>query len=224
MSETESLVKALECLLFAAKEPVAIPRLAEVMAVEATELPRLLAELETSLGGHGLHLVKLAGGYSLATRPEFADHVHRLLEPDPERLSLQALETLAIIAYRQPITRPEIEDVRGVNSSGSVASLLEKDLIRIAGRRDAAGRPFLFETTAHFLSVFGLSDLSDLPDIGELRRRMDAQVILVDEESAAEAQDAAQEMPTDGEAPDMALPGEGRDPESAPAAEDADSQ
>ena len=176
--------QALECLLFAAKEPVAIPRLAEVLQIEATELPQLLQELEEALEGRGLQLMKLAGGYSLSTRPAYAEYVQRLLEPDPEKLSVQALETLAIIAYRQPITRPEVDEVRGVNSSGTVTSLLEKDLIRIAGRRDAPGRPFLFETTPHFLSIFGLSDLDELPELGELKRRLDRALPLEADEAA----------------------------------------
>lgn len=168
MSERQPLVNALECLLFAAKEPVAVGRLAQVLEVDVTRLPGLLEELQRAREGTGLHVLALAGGYALATRPEYSDHVQRLLEPDPERLSVQALETLAIIAYRQPITRPEVDEVRGVNSSGAVASLVEKNLVRVAGRKDAPGRPFLLETTPHFLSVFGLHDLSDLPELGDL--------------------------------------------------------
>jgi segregation and condensation protein B len=159
------LLCALQCVLFVAGEPLPVDRLAQALGREVTDLPGLCDRLNAHLTGQGLHVVQLAGGYALATRPEFADYVQRLLEPEPERLSIQALETLAIIAYRQPITRPEIDALRGVNSGGVVTSLLEKGLVRISGRKDAPGRPFLLETTAHFLSSFGLSDLSDLPRV-----------------------------------------------------------
>jgi len=156
---------ALQCVLFVGGEPLPVDRLAQALACEVTDIPRLCDALNERLGGQGLHVVQLAGGYALATRPEYADYVQRLLEPEPERLSIQALETLAIIAYRQPITRPEIDMLRGVNSAGVVTSLLEKGLVRISGRKNAPGRPFLLETTAHFLSAFGLAELSDLPRV-----------------------------------------------------------
>jgi len=163
--DDRELLCALQCLLFVAGEPLPVDRLAQALGQEVTDIPGLCDRLNAHLENQGLHVVQLAGGYALATRPEFADYVQRLLEPEPERLSIQALETLAIIAYRQPITRPEIDALRGVNSGGVVTSLLEKGLIRIRGRKDAPGRPFLLETTAHFLSAFGLGDLSDLPRV-----------------------------------------------------------
>ena len=125
----------------------------------------MVTALGELLAASAVHVVQLAGGYQLATRPRYARYVQRLREPEPERLSPQALETLAIVAYRQPITRPEIDEIRGVNSSGAVNGLLEKGLIEIAGRKDAPGRPFLLTTTAHFLSTFGLNDLSELPEL-----------------------------------------------------------
>lgn len=165
LCETTELLCALQCILFVGGEPLPVDRLAVALACEVTDIPRLCERLNEHLEGQGLHVVQLAGGYALATRPEYADYVQRLLEPEPERLSIQALETLAIIAYRQPITRPEIDSLRGVNSGGVVTSLLEKGLIRIGGRKDAPGRPFLLETTAHFLSSFGLAELTDLPRV-----------------------------------------------------------
>ncbi len=209
MNDNDHLVNALECLLFAAKEPVPMQRLADVLAVDVTLLPGLLQELGARREGTGLDVVQLAGGYSLATRPDYADYVRTLLEPDPERLSVQALETLAIVAYRQPMTRPEIDEVRGVNSSGAVASLIQKDLVRVAGRKDAPGRPFLLETTPHFLSLFGLKDLDDLPDIGELRRAMEQQGLAIDDDPtpddfSAETQEAASRG--EGSAPAEAKP------------------
>jgi segregation and condensation protein B len=222
MSEDTHLINTLECLLFAAKEPLPVQRLAEVMQCEATDLPRLLHELNERRTHTGLHAAHLAGGWVLATRPEYAEAVQRLLEPDPQRLSIQALETLAIIAYRQPITRPEVDEIRGVNSSGAVTSLIEKDLVRIAGRKDAPGRPFLLQTTAHFLSVFGLSELAELPDIGELRRRMEQQYLVAaeggDEATGAQSEPAEQGDPavTDAEGGEAPSTVTARDPGEEP--------
>lgn len=162
-SSPEEQLWALQCVLFVAGEPLPVDRIAQALGCDALAVPALCRQLNERLAGQGLHVVQLAGGWALATRPEYADFVQRLLEPEPERLSVQALETLAIIAYRQPITRPEVDALRGVNSGGVVTSLLEKGLVRISGRKDAPGRPFLLETTAHFLSAFGLKDLADLP-------------------------------------------------------------
>jgi segregation and condensation protein B len=124
-------------------------------------------ELSARLVGHGLHVLLLAGGYSLATREEYGEVVRVFLEPKPEELSRQALETLAIIAYRQPITRPQVEAVRGVNSAGAVRTLLEKGLVRTAGRDKGPGRACVFVTTREFLSLFGLAGLEDLPPLSD---------------------------------------------------------
>lgn len=201
MTEDEVLINTLECILFAAKEPVPVPRLAEAIGQEATAVPSLLERLGERLHGTGLQVIALAGGYSLATRSEFAEAVQRFLEPDPEKLSVQALETLAIIAYNQPLTRPEIDEVRGVNSSGAVNSLIEKGLVRVAGRKDAPGRPFLLETTPYFLSVFGLSSLDDLPSISNLRHMMEQQRgLLLEGEPAPPATDSGDPPAEPGEA------------------------
>ena len=164
MSSTD-LVSALQCLLFVAEEPLSSQRAAEILQIRPEEVAELIEKLQHKLQGHGLHVVHLAGGYSLATLPDYADYVQALLEPDPQRLSRQALEVLAIVAYRQPITRPQIDALRGVNSSTVLNSLIEKDLLRITGRANAPGRPFVLATTSYFLSAFGLSDLDDLPQL-----------------------------------------------------------
>lgn len=164
----QDLTRAAECLLFVSSGPVPARRLAQHLGVAPGQVPEIIDELARELAGRGLHVIEIAGGYSLATRPEHAELVTAFLEPDPERLSVQALETVAIIAYRQPITRPEIDEVRGVNSGGVIHTLLEKDLIRLAGRKQAPGRPFLLETTDTFLSVFGLKSLDELPQLQEL--------------------------------------------------------
>ena len=164
---TLDLCAAAECVLFVSREPVPAGRLAECLGVPPDRIPPLMEELGARLAGQGLHVLLLAGGYSLATREEYGEVVRVFLEPKPEELSRQSLETLAIIAYRQPITRPQVEAVRGVNSAGAVRTLLEKGLVRTAGRDKVPGRPFIFVTTNEFLSLFGLAGLEDLPPLSD---------------------------------------------------------
>ena len=182
---------AIECLLFASNKPVSEAKLAEVLGVAEQRIAVLIDQLQQRLEDGGLCLVELAGGYNLATRPEYADFVEQLLEPEPERLSVAALETVAIIAYRQPITRPEIDQLRGVNSSGVVNTLMEKGLVEVAGRKNAAGRPFLLKTTRHFLASFGLRDLDELPRLAELEGRELAQGLVPARSASAATGQAA---------------------------------
>ena len=163
--DRDDTIRALQALIFASDEPCDEQRLALLLEVPVEDVETLVAELSELMSESALQIVRLAGGYQMATRPRYARYVQRLREPEPERLSPQALETLAIIAYLGPITRPEIDEIRGVNSTGSVNSLLQKGLVEISGRKEAPGRPFLLVTTAHFLSTFGLNDLSELPDL-----------------------------------------------------------
>jgi segregation and condensation protein B len=164
-TERSELIRGLQAIIFAAEAPCEEHRLASLLEVPVEDIEGLVADLAEMMSDSALQVVQLAGGYQMATRPRYASYVQRLREPEPERLSPQALETLAIIAYLGPITRPEIDEIRGVNSTGSVNSLLEKGLVEIAGRKDAPGRPFLLVTTSHFLSTFGLNDLSELPEL-----------------------------------------------------------
>lgn len=163
--DCEHLAAALQCLLFAATDPLPMARLAELLACPPEVASRALAVLEERLDGGGLQVVRLAGGLTLGTRQEFAEYVQRLREPPPERLSAAALEVLAIVGYRQPITRAEVDAIRGVDSSASLRTLLDKGLVAVRGRKHAPGRPMLFVTTEQFLRTFGLQDLSDLPDV-----------------------------------------------------------
>ena len=167
---TQDLVNALECIIFLADEPLAEGRLAGILEVEEAQIGQLAEQLSERLDGSGLQVLRIAGGYKLSTRPAYAAWVERLREPEPSRLSQAALETLAVIAYRQPVTQPEIEAVRGVDCSGVVTTLLEKGLVAVAGRRKAPGRPFLYRTTTQFLATFGLADLSELPLLDSLLR------------------------------------------------------
>jgi segregation and condensation protein B len=170
--DEERLKAIIESLLFAAGEPVSLNRLAAVLdSVPREEIRNAVGALgaEYSQGGRGLTIEEVAGGYQLRTRKEFAPHIRKLLAGKPPRLSRSLLETVAIIAYRQPVTRPEIEEVRGVDCGGVLETLLERRLIRIAGRKEAPGRPMIYATTAEFLEVFGLKDLDSLPDLKEFQ-------------------------------------------------------
>ncbi len=164
---TSDLAAIAECILFVSSRPVPAERLATYLQISPQQVPAVIATLAERLQEGGLHVVELAGGYNLATRPQYAEVVTAFLEPDPQRMSVQALETLAIVAYRQLATRVEIDELRGVNSAHVLHSLLEKNLIRLAGRKQAPGRPFLFETTEEFLRAFGLKSLDELPRLEE---------------------------------------------------------
>jgi len=158
----------LECLLFVAPEPVTARQVAEVLDVDEETAQAALEHFRRGYtSGGGLQVIRVAGGYQLRTRPEFASAVASFLRPTAQKLSRQALETLAIVAYEQPITQPEIDALRGVNSDGVIKTLAERDLIREAGRKDAPGRPILYRTTDYFLKHFGLADLSELPKLEE---------------------------------------------------------
>jgi len=166
-------VDVLEALLFASDAPIEAARIQEVLELDS---PAAARELVDTLGrrldreGRALQVIEVGGGFRLVTRPEVAPWLIKLQRSKTKsRLSRPALETLAIIAYRQPVSRPEVDAIRGVNSEGVLDNLLDRRMIRIGGRRDSPGRPFLYETTREFLVAFGLRDLSDLPKVeGEL--------------------------------------------------------
>ncbi len=162
-----SLAGAVETLLFASAEPLTPADLARVLACDEELVAAALAELTQRLeaSGSGLQVVQIAGGFQFATRPEYHEFVRRMIAQSPPKLSRAALETAAIIAYRQPITQPEIEAVRGVASGSVIKTLLERDLIAEAGRRPTVGRPIMYVTTQSFLHYFGMKDLSELPPL-----------------------------------------------------------
>jgi segregation and condensation protein B len=163
-----TLATALECLLFVADRPVRLERLADATQAPPAAVQEALGFLQQRLDGSGLLLQAVAGGYQIGTRPEHADLVRRFLQREHgESLTRGALETLAVIAYRQPATRGDIEAVRGARSDWHIERLLERQLIREVGRRSSPGRPVLFGTTELFLRYFGLNDLSELPAMGE---------------------------------------------------------
>jgi len=166
-------VDVLEALLFASDAPIEAERIQEVLELDSPAAARELADaLRRRLDGEGraLQVLEVGGGFRLVTRPEVAPWLVKLQRSKTKsRLSRPALETLAIIAYRQPVSRPDVDAIRGVNSEGVLDNLLDRRMIRIGGRKDSPGRPFLYETTREFLVAFWLRDVSDLPKVeGEL--------------------------------------------------------
>jgi segregation and condensation protein B len=169
--EREELKPIVESLLFVADGPLTIQRLREVLeGASQEEIRSALEELRDDLESQhrGIRLAEVAGGYQLRTATAYADSIKKFLGGRPARMSRATLETLAIIAYKQPITKAEIEAIRGVDVDGIVTALLERGLIRAVARKDVPGRPFLYGTTAEFLQLFNLKDLSHLPTLKEM--------------------------------------------------------
>ena len=178
--EDHELKSIVESLLFVSTEPLTIDQLASVLALSSdrqqlavrqrifTVLQKLQEEYREM--GRGLQLVEVAGGYQITTRPENAPWIKQLQTVrTATRLSRPALETLAIVTYRQPVTTPEVESIRGVDCSGVLKTLLERRLIKIVGRKEAVGKPMLYGTTREFLQYFGLRDISELPPLKDLQ-------------------------------------------------------
>jgi len=215
-SRLESII---ESVLFAAGGPIGARKLVEVLNGPSTrEVKRALRSLVAHYETHrrGIRLIEVAGGYQFRTAPENKEWVRALFRERPARLGRATLETLAVIAYKQPVTRAEIEAVRGVDADSALSSLLAKRLIKIAGRKESVGRPLLYATTSDFLEVFGLKDLSDLPALKEI-----GPVAETDDEAGADDVDksgaAAEAVEPGGD--QLAAPGGGADPDGAGAAE-----
>ena len=188
------LAAVLEALLFVSPEPVPVSRLATAVGnVSKAEVEQALRRLEEDLAqeGRGIQLVKLAGGYRLVTKAEYAPWLKRLDKAKAaQKLSRSALESLAIIAYKQPLVRAEIEEIRGVETSGVLRTLLERKLVRIVGRKEVPGRPIMYGTTKFFLEHFGLQDLTQLPPLREFKELGEAeQALLPMEEEKADIDD-----------------------------------
>lgn len=166
-----ALKPLIEALIFASDEPLTLERLLGVLEGETREDVRgALKELVLEYGAvkRGIYMDEVAGGFQLRTLPEYAPWIKRLFKIGMQRMSKASLETLAIIAYKQPVTRAELESIRGVDSAGVLATLLERRLIRIAGRKDEPGRPIVYGTTREFLETFSLKDLTQLPTLKEM--------------------------------------------------------
>jgi segregation and condensation protein B len=181
----------LEALIFASPEPLTPKAIFKLLASEPKEdvllaLDALKREYE---GRGGLQLVEIAGGYQIVTRPDLHEWVRRLFhERTTQKLTVQSLETLAVIAYRQPVTSAEISEIRGVDTGGVINTLLERHLVKIAGRKQVVGRPFLYATTKEFLIRFGLNDLSDLPRVEDMADALGLEAPILVERQPAEEQ------------------------------------
>jgi segregation and condensation protein B len=189
---------ALEAVLFMAAEPLPLAEVAEILEASPEEADALLRQLDADYAQRGMQLTRVAGGYQVSTRPEYGPYVAKLHKPERFRLSRAALETLAIVAYKQPTTRPEIDAVRGVNSDSPLDTLVQYDLVCEVGRKEAPGRPVLYRTTQNFLGYFGLNSIEDLP-------RLDA-IPVAEPESEADSQqspvdDREQEQRTEPDSP-----------------------
>jgi segregation and condensation protein B len=162
---SDEIRKGIECLLFVACEPLSLKKLAELTGNDENTVYFLLLELQQFYQGHGFELVETAGGWQFYTRPELAGYVEKLYRPKMNLFSKAALETLAIIAYKQPITRAEVEEIRGVKTEGVLNTLLEKKLVRDIGKKNSPGKPILYGTTTDFLHAFGIKSLEELPNM-----------------------------------------------------------
>lgn len=167
----ENLKSIVECLLFAADTPLTMDHFKKAIPkADPGDIRQTIAELirEHTARNGGFLLHEVAGGYQFRTRPDYAPWIRQLFQQTPPKLSQAAMETLAIIAYRQPVLRSEIEQIRGVNSGNTIKILLERRLIRVLGRREIPGRPLVYATTRKFLETFDLKDLKDLPTPTEI--------------------------------------------------------
>jgi len=200
MSDLKAIIEA---LVFASPEPLTLKTMVKVLEGETKE--DIAAAIEGLKQDYdrpgGLQMVEVAGGYQIVTRPELHEWVRRLFhERSTQKLTVAGLETLAVIAYRQPITALEIGEIRGVNTSGVLSTLLERHLIKIVGRKNVVGRPFLYATTKEFLIRFGLNDLTDLPKIEDMAEALgfDPPARLIEQNPAEEMlplQDDEQDAP-----------------------------
>ena len=203
--EADELLAAVEALVFVASEPLTAKRLREAFPGEAPEdvdraLERLARLHEGE--GRGLALDRVAGGYRIVTRPAVHEHVARFIQQErAERLSMRTLETLSVIAYKQPVTAADVGQIRGVDPTGTVKTLLDKGLVKVVGRKKVVGRPFVYGTTKAFLTTFGLDELADLPTLKELE----------DFATDVPTTDPSEVEPPDG-------PDGGRSPDGAPEA------
>ena len=196
----------LEALIFASPDPLTPKSMCKLLDSEPKEdVPAALVELKQDYERPGgLQLVEVAGGYQIVTRSDLHEWVRRLFhERTTQKLTVQALETLAVIAYRQPITAAEITDVRGVNTSGVLNTLLERHLIKIVGRKAVVGRPFMYATTREFLIRFGLNDLTDLPKVEDMAEALGLEAPLLIEQTPSEEM-----LPLDEPEADEVEPGE----------------
>ena len=194
--ESEELKSIVENVLLAADQPINAGELCKIFldGTDKDQLQSILDELKEEYSSRNLQITEVADGYQLCTRHEYNDYIRKFLKLDRStRLSQPSLDTLSIIAYKQPLTRQEVDEIRGVDSSGVIKTLLEKKVIGPAGRKKVPGRPIMYRTTQKFLEYFGLKDLSDLPTLEDLREVLEGEEVPLQtqiEFSASEASEA----------------------------------
>jgi len=225
--EETQLRAVLEAIIYVAEEPITIPQLVNALQRPAEQIQEILGQLvaEFDKPEHGMGIREVAGGYKIATKPEHHDAVRAFAKSlkAPLKLSLPALETLAVIAYKQPVTGPEIQQIRGVQGTGVMKTLLDRKLIAVAGRKNVIGKPILYKTTKEFLIQFGLKDLSELPSLKEFEEIRRMAFADEPESTSTVASEAAAEPPAPVDQPDGSAeppkPVEEPDPPAAPVKE-----
>jgi segregation and condensation protein B len=203
--EREELKSIVENVLLAADQPINASELSKIFldGTDKNQLQSILDELKEEYNSRNLQIMEVADGYQLCTRHEYNDWIRKYLKLDrSSRLSQPSLDTLSIIAYKQPLTRQEVDDIRGVDSSGVLKTLLEKKVIGPAGRKKVAGRPIMYRTTQKFLEYFGLKDLSDLPTLEDLREEMEGE----DPPLQTQIEFSTSEVPESSSSPNEAKP------------------
>ena len=225
----DDIKNIIESLLFVAEEPLTIDRFKKIISGAETKevreaLEELKADYETRQGGFFLNQV--AGGYQIRTRAEYMEWIKRLLQPKPMRLSKAALETLAIIAYKQPVIRSDVEHIRGVDCGGVLRVLLERKFIRVLGRKEIAGRPLIYATTKRFLEVFDLKNLKDLPTPKEIEEfgsalSEDVNVTADEDQNESEVSTETEDAEADTTAEIVESDIEGENPQTATDVEEA---
>lgn len=190
---------AMEALIFVSDRVVTSLQLGKIVKVKGPELRELLDELVAEYSTRGIQLVEVSGGFQFRSSPHCGKYVQRLVAAKPVRLTRAQLETLALVAYRQPITRPEVDEVRGVDTGSAVKVLLERGLIKMLGRKDEAGRPMLYGTTPYFLEFFGLKTLRDLPTLKEFTDLSEENRILFKRKTGEEVEQAQAELAAEAE-------------------------
>jgi len=202
--ERSELKAIVENLLLASDNPVSADHLHQTLVngADKAELKSVLEELQADYESKSLQVVEVAEGFQLCTRPEYSEWIRKFLKLDKTfRLSQPALDTLSIIAYKQPLTKTEVEEIRGVDCSGVIKTLLEKKIINPGGRKDVPGKPIMYRTTQKFLEYFGLRDLSELPTLEDFNEEIEGEEDPVQTELFVEGESPAQEDSVDPDPP-----------------------
>lgn len=202
----------LESLIFVSPEPITVRRLARILSIEGKRVRALLESLEEQYKDRGIILQEVSGGFQFRSHPDNASVIRQVFKLKPLKISRAALETLSIVAYRQPLTRAEVEDIRGVDSGGTLKFLFEKGLVRVFGRKEEPGRPIIYGTSQQFLELFGLKSLHDLPALHEFSELWDEHQEIVDTSGLEPAEEVQRDTEPSGDGEETSP-----EPESEPA-------